>query len=67
MQRNGQNPIRAEKTFKQGRGRFNPGEFSQNHTPGSMTCPACKAEVPPKPGFRMSSLKCPACGTAMRK
>lgn len=30
-------------------------------------CPKCQAEVPPKPGFRVSSLKCPKCGAAMGK
>ena len=30
-------------------------------------CPACKAEVPAKPGFRFSALKCPKCGAAMVK
>ena len=30
-------------------------------------CPACKTEVPPKVGFRFSSLKCPKCGTLMGK
>jgi hypothetical protein len=30
-------------------------------------CHACKAEVPAKPGFRFSSLKCPKCGAAMLK
>jgi hypothetical protein len=30
-------------------------------------CPACGAEVPAKPGFRFSSLKCPKCGAAMVK
>lgn len=30
-------------------------------------CPACGAEVQPKPGFRISSLKCPKCGASMAK
>ena len=30
-------------------------------------CPRCKAEVPAKPGFRFSALKCPKCGAAMVK
>ena len=30
-------------------------------------CPACKTEVPPKAGFRFSSLKCPKCGAPMVK
>jgi predicted RNA-binding Zn-ribbon protein involved in translation (DUF1610 family) len=32
-----------------------------------LHCPACNAEVPPKPGFRPSALKCPQCGAAMKK
>ncbi|MBI3299430.1 MAG: hypothetical protein HYZ75_14785 [Elusimicrobia bacterium] len=30
-------------------------------------CPACKATVPAKAGFRFSSLKCPKCGAMMGK
>ena len=30
-------------------------------------CHKCKAEVPAKPGFRFSALKCPKCGAAMIK
>ncbi len=35
--------------------------------PAAGHCPACKAEVPAKPGFRFSTLKCPKCGAAMVK
>jgi predicted RNA-binding Zn-ribbon protein involved in translation (DUF1610 family) len=28
-------------------------------------CPSCGTAVPPKPGFRFASLKCPKCGTLM--
>jgi uncharacterized protein (UPF0212 family) len=66
-QRNGQNPIRMEKTFKQARNKFVQTNSGQIRTAGMMQCPACKADVPPKPGFRMQSLKCPKCGTAMHK
>jgi len=30
-------------------------------------CSVCKTEVPQKPGFRLSSLKCPKCGRLMGK
>lgn len=29
---------------------------------GASLCPSCKTEVPLKPGFRVSTLKCPKCG-----
>jgi hypothetical protein len=35
--------------------------------PPAGHCPACNAEVPAKPGFRPSALKCPKCGAAMVK
>jgi hypothetical protein len=31
------------------------------------TCRSCGAKVPAKPGFRLSTLKCPSCGTLMGK
>jgi len=34
---------------------------------GSGRCPSCKAVVPAKPGFRLSTLKCPRCGTPVGK
>jgi hypothetical protein len=30
-------------------------------------CSACKTEVPLKPGFRPSSLKCPKCGKPLER
>jgi Zn finger protein HypA/HybF involved in hydrogenase expression len=66
-QRNGQNPVRMERTFKKERGKFKGASDQIVKAPGTMQCPACGADVPPKPGFRMQSLKCPKCGTAMRK
>jgi hypothetical protein len=30
-------------------------------------CPACGADIPAKPGFRFSALKCPKCGAAAVK
>ena len=34
---------------------------------GSGRCPSCKTVVPAKPGFRLSTLKCPRCGTLLGK
>jgi uncharacterized protein (UPF0212 family) len=67
MQRNGQNPIRSDKTFKTAHGKFNHTTSAQARSAGMMQCPACKEEVAPKPGFRMLSQKCPKCGAAMHK
>ena len=67
-QRNGQNPIKSGKSFGQGGSHLNDPADTRNlpkNTAG--LCPACKAEVPPKPGFRFSSLKCPKCGAPMSK
>lgn len=66
MQRNGQNPIRAVK-FGDNQGiKTNDGITPQGKS-NAGTCPKCGAEVPPKPGFRFSSLKCPKCGSSMGK
>jgi len=67
-QRNGQNPIRAVKNFGQNGNKFNAALDTQlKSTRTAGICPACKAEVPPKPGFRISALKCPKCGTPLGK
>lgn len=34
---------------------------------GSGRCPSCDTIVPAKPGFRLSTLKCPKCGTLLGK
>lgn len=68
MQRNPQNPIKTKKDF--GKKGDNPHEdlHGKVRLMGGMGhCPACKTEVPPKPGFRFSALKCPKCGTSMGK
>lgn len=65
-QRNGQNPIRAAKSFGHTGNKFNDPVNPQAKNAGAaVTCPACKTEVPPKPGFRLSSLKCPGCGASL--
>ncbi|MHB2026508.1 MAG: hypothetical protein ACYCPQ_07710 [Elusimicrobiota bacterium] len=50
---------RHEKFTKKGR---NP--HDQTGDAGGV-CPKCKTEVPPKAGFRFSSLKCPGCGASI--
>lgn len=64
-QRNGQNPIK--RSFGQSGGKFSADSSAPAKAPIAGICPACKAEVPPKPGFRFSALKCPQCGAAMGK
>ena len=34
---------------------------------GSGRCPSCDTVVPAKPGFRLSTLKCPKCGAQLGK
>ncbi len=67
-QRNANNPIKSEKNFGQGGVSMNePSNIHDRNKSSVILCPSCKAEVPPKPGFRVSSLKCPKCGSAMSK
>jgi hypothetical protein len=66
-QRNAQNPIKIGKTFGSG-GSVSDSGLKGPKPPsasGGGHCPKCGAPVPPKPGFRFSSLTCPKCGTAM--
>ena len=66
MQRNGQNPIKSSIT--QGGSHGNTESNPLPRSTGNVGhCPACKTEVPPKPGFRWSALKCPKCGATMGK
>ncbi len=68
-QRNGQNPIKLLKNFEAGGGHFNNLTNRHGRNPKNQVgvCPACNAEVPHKPGFRFSSLKCPKCGVSMQR
>ncbi len=67
-QRNSQNPIRKETSFKRERSRYIRGVAKQDgKVRGAIPCPSCGADVPPKPGFRMRSLKCPKCGAPVHK
>ncbi|MFI5344838.1 MAG: hypothetical protein ACHQ51_00540 [Elusimicrobiota bacterium] len=60
--RDGDGAVKDSNTFgRKGRGLGS----SAKATGASGVCPACKAEVPAKPGFRLSTLKCPSCGAAM--
>jgi hypothetical protein len=67
MQRNGQNPIRKVGNYEHGGGKTSGPSSAGGRAAGAGICPSCGAEVPPKPGFRFSSLKCPKCGTSMGK
>lgn len=67
MQRNGQNPTRAVKFGGNQSVKVNDGIILQGKDNGGGVCPKCKADIPPKPGFRFSSLKCPKCGTQAAK
>jgi hypothetical protein len=68
MQRNGQNPIKAVNIFKSNAGN-NQNTLLDNSKSDScpFICPKCKVDVPPKPGFRVSSLRCPKCGSPVKK
>lgn len=63
--RNAQNTI---KTYRPGSEHVHASSSgtSKSHD-GKNRCPACQTEVPPKPGFRPSSLKCPKCGSSLAK
>ena len=68
MQRNGQNPIRAVRNFETGGSKID----APSNAPGKLSsiagiCASCKTEVPFKPGFRPSALKCPKCGKPLGK
>ncbi len=66
MQRNGQNPIKTAKSYGHNSSKIN-GEANVNSKTENIAgiCSACQTEVPLKPGFRVSSLKCPNCGTLL--
>ena len=60
--RDGDDAVTDSKNFgRKGRGLGSGAKGPVGH------CPACNAEVPSKPGFRFSTLKCPKCGAAMVK
>ncbi|MFH1238748.1 MAG: hypothetical protein V1653_01385 [bacterium] len=68
MQRNGQNPIKAVKTYDHKSGKVNDKSNPNPQTPNiAWICSACQTEVPLKAGFRVSSLKCPKCGKPLGK
>jgi predicted RNA-binding Zn-ribbon protein involved in translation (DUF1610 family) len=61
--RDGDDTVVDSKNF----GRKGRGLGSGAKTAAAGHCPKCSAEVPAKPGFRFSALKCPKCGAAMVK
>ena len=68
MQRNPQNPIKISKDFGKKVDNANEGLHGKaKPTSVAGHCPACKTEIPAKPGFRFSALKCPKCGASMGK
>ncbi len=66
-QRNGKNPIKSVRVGQPGSGFNNLTGSQTKSSAGAGHCPSCKAEVQPKPGFRLSALKCPKCGASMAK
>ena len=54
-------------TDSSGFGRKGRGLGSGAKPAASGRCRKCRAEVPAKPGFRLSALKCPKCGAAMAR
>ncbi|MFH1379971.1 MAG: hypothetical protein ABII23_06810 [bacterium] len=65
-QRNSHNPIKAVWDFGTRGKNLKDGANTKPQSTGGGHCPSCGAEVPPKPGFRFSSLTCPKCGASMR-
>lgn len=65
-QRNSQNPTKAIRDLGVNVKNLKGGVNKKRPSAGGGKCPSCGAEVPPKPGFRFSSLKCPKCGASMR-
>jgi len=68
MQRNGQNPIRAVRTYEYDSKKANE-KLNVNSKSANIAgiCSACQTEVPFKAGCRVSSLKCPKCGKLLGK
>ncbi len=67
-QRNGKNPIKSGNLFEKGGVPFNnPHNIGVQQKMPAVICPDCKIEVVPKPGFRLSSLKCPQCNIPVGK
>jgi hypothetical protein len=67
-QRNPQNSIKAgHVSGPSGAPASGPSSVQGKPPATAGHCPACRAEVPFKPGFRFSALKCPKCGASMAK
>ncbi len=68
MQRNGQNPVKAVKMYEQGAPKVTDDvKINPKGVNIAGICSACQTEVPLKPGFRVSSLKCPKCHKPLGK
>jgi predicted amidophosphoribosyltransferase len=68
MQRNGQNPVKAVKSYDHSSTMVNEEAKTGSKTANiAGICSACQTAVPLKPGFRASSLKCPKCGKPLGK
>ena len=66
--RNQQNTIKVGKPFEAPGAVSDPGlKGPKLGGGGEGHCPKCGTPVPPKPGFRFSSLTCPKCGASMGK
>jgi len=66
-QRNPQTSIKTGKIFGQKTSKISnvPGSQTDKSAAAPILCPSCKTEVHPRPGFRLSALKCPKCGASM--
>jgi hypothetical protein len=67
-QRYGQNPIRASRIADHQAPAGTEGSAARTSSSNiAGICASCKTEVPMKPGFRPSSLRCPKCGKSLGK
>ena len=68
MQRNPQNQVKMGPDYVKRGESTTGGVHGKTLASGSAgVCPKCKTEIQPKPGFRISALKCPKCGTSIGK
>ena len=67
MQRNGQNPIRKTTTHYSGKMADNSEAGKRGNSPAVYICSLCNEKIEPKPGFRLSTLKCKCGGSPVKK
>ncbi|OGS28307.1 MAG: hypothetical protein A2297_01145 [Elusimicrobia bacterium RIFOXYB2_FULL_48_7] len=65
--RNSQNPTRKENIFDTKINKVEERASKASVTGIAGVCGSCGTEIPSKPGFRPSSLKCPKCGKNLAK